>query len=281
MEKGGRGRRMSDMSRSEVIEYRKEKRHELIEFWEDYKHENHEVQALDIAITSLETDEAYQLMEEQPEFCEDCISRKAAIEVFKNEEDAEATSWYLAGVVFRLEDLPSVLPKLQFYPPCQDCNTKMDEIRKAYDKVSFGTMCKDVLDYLEQEPTTKNNLGVDCVSRADVNRLICEYRDDATETGSKRDLERAYGANAVGKLINELPSAMPKPRWIPVEEKLPEDGQNVLFCDIDNDIMVGYHIKGRSNTHFQQDGTYEDMKNVRAWMPLPEPFEPQESEDKE
>lgn len=61
-------------------------------------------------------------------------------------------------------------------------------------------------------------------------------------------------------------------KWIPVSEKMPEDGQNVLFCDIDDDIMVGYHIKGRSNTHFSQDGTFDDIKNVRAWMPLPEPY---------
>lgn len=69
-----------------------------------------------------------------------------------------------------------------------------------------------------REPTTKNNLGVDCISRADVNRLICEYRDDATETGNERDLERAYGANAVGELISELPSVTPqeprKGHWI-------------------------------------------------------------------
>jgi len=65
-----------------------------------------------------------------------------------------------------------------------------------------------------------------------------------------------------------------QPKWIPVSERLSKDGQNVLFCDIDNDIMVGYHVKGRPKTHFSQDGTYEDMKNVRAWMPLPEPYAP-------
>ena len=68
----------------------------------------------------------------------------------------------------------------------------------------------EVVRALTYQPTTKNDLGVDCISRADVNRLICEYRDDAAETGSERDLERAYGANAVGELISELPSVTPQ-----------------------------------------------------------------------
>ena len=63
-----------------------------------------------------------------------------------------------------------------------------------------------------------------------------------------------------------------KGEWIPVTERLPKDGQSVLFCDIDDDIMIGYHVNGRPATHFSQDGTYEDMKNVRAWKPLPEPY---------
>ena len=71
-----------------------------------------------------------------------------------------------------------------------------------------------------------------------------------------------------------------RPMWIPISERLPEDGRNVLFCDIDGDIMIGYHIKGRPTTHFSQCGTYDDMKNVRAWMPLPDPYKA-ESEDKE
>jgi len=60
--------------------------------------------------------------------------------------------------------------------------------------------------------------------------------------------------------------------WIPVSKMMPKDKQNVLFCDIDDDIMVGYHVEGRPNTHFTQDGSYDYIKNVRAWMPLPKPY---------
>ena len=69
---------------------------------------------------------------------------------------------------------------------------------------------------------------------------------------------------------------LPKSQWIPVMERMPEDGQNVLFCDIEDDIMLGYHIKGRPDTHFSQDGTFDDIKNVKAWMPLPEAYEEKE-----
>jgi len=70
----------------------------------------------------------------------------------------------------------------------------------------------------------------------------------------------------------EAYNTRPQGEWIPVSESLPEDGQFVLFCDIDDDIMVGYHVKSRPKTHFTQAGMCEDMKNVRAWMPLPEPY---------
>lgn len=69
--------------------------------------------------------------------------------------------------------------------------------------------------------------------------------------------------------------------WISVSENMPEDGQDVLLCDIDGDIMVGHHVNGKPNTHFSQDGTYDYIKNVKAWMPLPDAYEPQESEVKE
>ena len=110
---------------------------------------------------------------------------------------------------------------------------------------------------------------------------ISEILNQVEETMNKRLMEegalspidvmneiyQSLGVSTINEIINA-----PYTYWIPTSEKLPKDGQSVLFCDIDGDIMIGYHIKGRPNTNFSQEGTIEDVKNIEAWMPLPEPY---------
>ena len=65
-------------------------------------------EALKMAISSLETDEAYQLEYEQPEFCADCISRKDVIELIEG--------WWLGhtkedDLSTEIQKIPSVYPK--------------------------------------------------------------------------------------------------------------------------------------------------------------------------
>ena len=74
------------------------------------------------------------------------------------------------------------------------------------------------------------------------------------------------------KLPEFCDMALSLTQWIPVAERLPKEGRNVLFCDIDDDIMLGYHLNRAPATHFVERGAWEDVKNVRAWMELPEPY---------
>ena len=107
----------------------------------------------------------------------------------------------------------------------------------------------------------------DLISRQAVDDVMYDY-------SRSHDVDYAQ----IMERIDELPSVENKGEWIPVSERLPKDGQSVLFCDIDEDIMIGYHVKGRPKTHFTQDGSFEDMKNVRAWQPLPEPYKGESEE---
>ena len=78
---------------------------------------------------------------------------------------------------------------------------------------------------------------------------------------------------SVIEVVNEMPSAEPEAKWIPVTESLPEDGERVLTT-----IEVGSRGKKvRSGTYFKSlfqcdngDVWTVTDKEVLAWMPLPE-----------
>lgn len=67
------------------------------------------------------------------------------------------------------------------------------------------------------------------------------------------------------KLI-ELPSAQPEQRWIPVGERLPEEGQACLVAD-KGSITIDTYI-GHGNPYNWR--WY--VRDYEAWQPLPEPY---------
>ena len=68
--------------------------------------------------------------------------------------------------------------------------------------------------------------------------------------------------------------------WIPVSEKLPEDGQEILFSTKTGRVHSGkYHDDNSANQWYSHHDKCNAWNNVvTAWMPLPKPYEPQESE---
>ena len=76
--------------------------------------------------------------------------------------------------------------------------------------------------------------------------------------------------------LEQMNSSENQGNWIPVSKRMPEPRIDV-WCNSDMGQMVGYYDE-YAETWYGRD--YLELI-VTAWMPLPEPYEPQESEDKE
>ena len=93
-----------------------------------------ERKALEYAISSLETDEAYNLMYEKPEFCENCIDREYLIKDLYCKANGETSIniHWLEGYIKRL---PSVLPKATKKDSAVDCVDRTPSIPKEWQDV--------------------------------------------------------------------------------------------------------------------------------------------------
>ena len=64
------------------------------------------------------------------------------------------------------------------------------------------------------------------------------------------------------KALEDLPSA--QPQWIPVTERLPEYGTEVVTINKDDEYEINHVID-------EEDGEWF-FDGAVAWMPLPEPY---------
>ena len=116
--------------------------------------------------------------------------------------------------------------------------------------------------YIVQYPTTKNDLEVDCISREQALRELKESaehhaNDSREEVLLRRDRD----------IIRNLPSVTSQePSWIPVSERLPEEGGRYLITYSSGYVAMAYFYE------VAKKWSSTAAERIVAWMPLPEPY---------
>lgn len=103
------------------------------------------------------------------------------------------------------------------------------------------------------------------------------------------------GASVLEQLIDEQPTIQPEPHWIPVTERLPDEEDSIFARYYGTDRWMKSMFRKRSRevivTSVFEDGELHTEvahttdgewhigvnvvpRKVLAWMPLPEPYQP-------
>ena len=98
---------------------------------------------------------------------------------------------------------------------------------------------------------------------------LMEYEDTGLTPEEAEELD-SFERSQVGKMLKKLNEEQRKHRWIPVEERLPEESLN---------SVIGWD-KYRERCCFVQyyAGSWhlgDESVGIIAWMPLPEPYQPE------
>ena len=145
---------------------------------------------------------------------------------------------------------------------------------------------------LEYERTTKENLAdaEDCINRdSAIKALGYDIKCFEFKSGVSKHMDDiANLLNTIYEIqvnnIKALPSVTPQePRWIPVSERLPKAGEYV--GDVEKYYLVQNEYGDMLVARYTHSEYWEQVYQLKpigdeivAWMPLPIPYESQESE---
>lgn len=109
--------------------------------------------------------------------------------------------------------------------------------------------------------------------------VLDEIIDELKEEGIIEDNERGHRAVDIIRSQNEAENG----GWIPVSERLPEEGEKCVITDkcgyVHDGIIYDYAYSKDKNPSFHRwDDEYWQCfrPDVIAWQPLPDPYKPEE-----
>ena len=119
--------------------------------------------------------------------------------------------------------------------------------------------------------------------------VMCEYATDMGYCKMTGCVKRTFSDEVVHKpdysyeadmvrRIKEAQSIEAAPRWVPIEEQLPENGFDDVVL-----VSIGYDVEfGRCNSNGEwliwSNSEWVQCDKVLAWMPLPEPYRKDDEE---
>lgn len=116
----------------------------------------------------------------------------------------------------------------------------------------------------------------DLISREALFEILKKYKFGAIINESARE----YTRETVLNFVKEQPTIKAEPQWIPCSERLPkvEDLHDVNLLDCTQYLIqrrcgvmdVAHYIRVYGDSYFEANTMV--IKDVIAWMPLPEPY---------
>lgn len=105
---------------------------------------------------------------------------------------------------------------------------------------------------------------------------MTEHCTDCEEYDQKSHSCPKY-CKVITETVKELREESIPMQWIPVSERMPSYGEDVLlslggFCNVGH--LVATNDEETDNWYYA--GWYHTLDDVEAWMPLPEPYEVEE-----